>query len=74
MPPEVEIMSQSITVETPKRKAKEYKAAIKEMLVEIKLCNERMERDKQHIDRLKAQTEEHLKQVWATLDYVGKSI
>ena len=67
-------MSQSVTVDVPKRTAKEYKAAIEEMLVELRQRNEKMERDKLEIDRLKAQTDEHLKQVWVTLDYVGKSI
>ena len=63
-------MSQSITVDAPKRTAKEYKAAIREMLAEIQRSNEKMAQDKVIIDRLKVQTDENLVRIFATLEEI----
>lgn len=63
-------MSQSITVDAPKHTAKEYKAAIREMLAEIQRSNEKMAQDKVIIDRLKVQTDENLVRIFATLEEI----
>jgi hypothetical protein len=63
-------MSQFITGESPKRSAKEYKAAVKEMLAEIQRNNEKMAQDKVIIDRLSARTDANLARIFATLEEI----
>lgn len=63
-------MSQSITVDAPKRTAKEYKAAVKEMLAELKLNNEKMACDQVEIETLRNRTNETLARIFARLNTV----
>jgi hypothetical protein len=61
-------MSQFITGESLKRSAKEYKAAIREMLTEIQRNNEKMARDQVEIEILRNRTNETLARIFARLN------
>jgi hypothetical protein len=57
-------MSKSLTADTPSEEA-EVKAAIEKMLAEVGREREKMQRDQEEIDRLKARTRATLAQLEA---------
>jgi chaperonin cofactor prefoldin len=57
-------MSKSLTADMPSEEA-EVKAAIETMLVEVESNREKMQRDQEEIDRLKARTRATLAQLEA---------
>jgi hypothetical protein len=57
-------MSKSLTADTPSEEA-EVKAAIEKMLAEVGREREKMQRDQEEIDRLKARTRAALAQLEA---------
>lgn len=57
-------MSKSLTADMPSEDA-EIKAAIEKMLVEVEQNREKMQRDQEEIDRLKARTRAALTQLEA---------
>jgi uncharacterized protein YaaN involved in tellurite resistance len=57
-------MSKSLTIDMPSEEA-EVKAAIEKMLAEVEHNREKMQRDQEEIDRLKARTRATLAQLEA---------
>jgi hypothetical protein len=53
-------MSKTISPDVTANEATNYEEAINQMLVEMKQANEKMERDQEEIERLKAETREIL--------------
>ena len=58
-------MSKTITPDFPTDEAGGYEEAIDQMLAEMKRANEKMDRDQEEIERLKAETREILARVKA---------
>jgi len=59
-------MSKTITPDMTVDEAGSYEKAINQMLAEMKPANEKMDRDQEEIERLKAETREILARVKAT--------
>ncbi len=53
-------MSKTITPDVTANEAGDYEEAINKMLAEMKQANEKMDRDQEEIERLKAETREIL--------------
>jgi hypothetical protein len=53
-------MSKTISPDVTTNEATNYEEAINQMLVEMKQANEKMDRDQEEIERLKAETREIL--------------
>ncbi len=51
-------MSKTISHDVTANEATNYKEAINQMLAELKQANEKMDRDQEEIERLKAETRE----------------
>lgn len=65
MPAEVVKMSKTISPDMTASEAGEYSEAINQMLAQMKQANERMERDQEEINRLKAETREIIERLKA---------
>ena len=61
-------MEETVKLEMTKGEAEQFRAMIKEYLVKMREANERMDRDQEEIDRLKAETRMMLNHIKATLN------
>ena len=66
-------MSETITPDVPANENIDYEEAIKQMFAEINQANEKMERDQEEIDRLKAETSQIISMIESCLKLCGNS-